>query len=138
MGRYKNIILVIFIFASFLFVLSIVKGKAPIKNKVNTDAIQSDEVDDDSNIIIIINPTIEEKRRRDPEIKIEQSFEYNDGEFDCTTDGWDHGKITFHSFVYGTFEEIKRRSKEEKEKCDNFLYEMGASVDDSLNVLKSN
>lgn len=62
-------------------------------------------------------------RKNDPQIKAEQDIHFMDGEYACITMGWDHGNITYSSYQYHIpKEQLRKVAKEEKTKCEHFLY----------------
>lgn len=77
------------------------------------------------------------KRKYDPEIKPRQYVGFENGEYYCSTDGWDHGDITYSNFISGTFEYIKNHKQAEKKKCEDFLYGTGFETSKNLKELEN-
>ena len=73
-------------------------------------------------IIKSTKESIEEKLRKDPEIKCETEISFRNGKYYLRILGWNHGSIAYSKEIEGDFEKIKNDKLEEIKKCEKIIY----------------
>ena len=111
--------------------------QSKLQNVITTDSTDTTDVidsvaikvDNQNNSISIQQSNGSDEKsveyRSDPNIKTEQEITCADGEYDCDTYGWAHNKIVWSSHISGTIDDVKKRARYEKRKCDHFLFDTG-------------
>lgn len=143
------IIIIVFVVACIIAIGKKIKKpnqSAVFQNNLKIDTTSKIDNSSETNIIIVNEDTIKASsntsieiigRRNDSQIKTLQDISFNNDEYFCTTYGWDHGNITWTSTINGTFAYVKKQSKVEKRKCDNFLYGKGAETSKKIKELQN-
>jgi hypothetical protein len=73
-------------------------------------------------VIKLTKKEIEEKLRKDPEIKCVTEISISNGQYYLNIYGWNHGKIVYSKLIDGDFKKIKNIKLEEIRKCEEIIY----------------